>query len=129
MNGEEWEQQLEAGTDRLVDAIHKAQRLGQEHGAALLEVARIRAEVEQETGVNLGEAMPLFTAARYEDLRAEDVAELRRRCGAFEAAAALLVPLLEASPGRDAGAVLKTCDRGVAMRIREALVASGFFPE
>lgn len=129
MNGDEWEEHLEAGTDRLVDAIHEAQRLGQEYGAALLAVAQVRAEVEEETGINLGEAMPLYTAARYEDLRLEDVAELRRRCAAAEEAAGLVVPLLQAAPGRTVGAVLKTCDLGVAVRVREAFVTSMFFPE
>lgn len=129
MTGEEWERALDDGSKRLEHTIREAQRLNAEFVATLLEVERIRAEVEESTGINLGEAMPLYTASRYEDLRLEDVAELRRRCAVAEEAGALVVPLLEAAPHRTVGAALKTCDLGVAMRVREAFVASMFFPE
>jgi hypothetical protein len=49
------------------------------------------------------------------------------RCAAFQGAAVLLLPLLEAAPHRLVGAVLKTADPQVAASIREGLEGSAFF--
>lgn len=122
------EEILAEGQDRLGYALLEAKRLEQEYLAALVEVDEIRAEVEQATGVSLGPPAPFQRADRVEDYRLPEVMELLRRCAAYAEATVPLVPLLDTIPERTVGAVLKTCDKGVAARIREALEASEFFP-
>jgi hypothetical protein len=124
------EEILAEGQERFWRALLEAKRLHGEYLAALVEAEEIRADVEQATGASLGQPAPLDRPDRVEDYGLAEVAELLRRCSVFAEAALLLSPLMvAAAPGRTVGAVLKTCDKDVASRIREALKRSGFFRE
>lgn len=129
MDGRTREEILAAGQERFGRALLEAERLHGEYLAALVEAEEIRADVEAATGASLGQPAPFGRPDRVEDYGFAEVAELLRRCSVFAEAALLLVPFMEAAPGRTVGAVLKTCDKGVASRIRETLKGSELFRE